>query len=76
MAPGAAPPQLIEFGDRVRAGRRLLGLSQEGLAERAGLDRTYVGSIERGERNVALLNLLRLAAALDVELAELVRDMH
>ncbi len=47
------------------------GLTQEALAERAGLHRTYVGAIERGERNVSLRNILRLATALDVAPADL-----
>ncbi len=62
----------LQFGERVRARRRALGLSQEGLAETVGVHRTYVGSIERGERNVSLINILRLGAALDVDPAELV----
>jgi transcriptional regulator with XRE-family HTH domain len=51
--------------------RSELGLSQEGLAERAGLHRNYIGGIERGERNVAILNVVKLATALNVSLAEL-----
>ena len=62
---------LRKFGQRVRARRRNLGLSQEALAEAADLHSTYIGSIERGERNVALLNLLRLAKALKVSPGEL-----
>jgi transcriptional regulator with XRE-family HTH domain len=63
---------LKQFGARVRRRRKALGLSQETVAARAGLDRTYVGGIERGERNVALLNILRIAEALDIDPGELV----
>lgn len=62
---------LRRFGEAVRARRQELGLSQEQLAERSGLHRTYVGSLERGERNVALLNLYELAAALDMPIGDL-----
>ncbi|WP_116950166.1 helix-turn-helix domain-containing protein [Jiangella endophytica] len=62
---------LSAFGARVRELRRELGLSQEDLADRANLHRTYVGSIERGERNVALLNIHRLARALGVTARDL-----
>mgnify|MGYP000238741656 CR=1 FL=1 len=56
--------QLGDFGALVRQARLDLGWSQEELAFRSGLHRTYVGAVERGERNVALLNLCKLAAAL------------
>lgn len=56
---------LAAFGRRVRAAREARGWSQEDLAYEAGLDRTYVGGIERGERNIALLSLNKLASALD-----------
>jgi transcriptional regulator with XRE-family HTH domain len=59
------------FGRRVRELRDRLGLSQEELAERAGLHRNYIGGIERGERNVAILNVVKLAAALELSVAEL-----
>jgi transcriptional regulator with XRE-family HTH domain len=61
------------FGQNVRAARVKLGLSQEELAERCGLHRTYVGSVERGERNITLVNAERIATALKVELSDLVR---
>jgi transcriptional regulator with XRE-family HTH domain len=57
----------------LRTFRGRLGLSQEALADRAGLHRTYVGSIERCERNVSIDNIERLANALDVQVAELLR---
>ncbi len=65
---------LERFGSRVRAERERLGVSQEELADRAGLHRTYVGGVERGERNLGLLNVLRLARALGLPPAALLTD--
>jgi transcriptional regulator with XRE-family HTH domain len=59
------------FGLRVRRLRKDRGLSQEKLAFDAGIHRTYLGSIERGERNPTLKNITRIARALGVSLAEL-----
>ena len=59
------------FGKRVRYLRLKAGLSQEELADACSLDRTYIGGIERGERNPSLKNILRLARILRVEGAEL-----
>ncbi len=64
-------PQLVALGRRIRALRKERGFSQEAFASEAGLDRAYYGGIERGERNVAALNLFRIAAALQVEVGEL-----
>lgn len=63
-----------DFGLRVRALRNALGVSQEALADIAGLHRTYIGSVERGERNVTLSNIYALADALGVPAQELLRD--
>ena len=65
-------PEFELFGARVRARRSKLGLSQEALAAAAGVHPTYLGSVERGERNVALRNIVRLAAALDIDPSVLV----
>ncbi len=59
------------FGRRLRALRIERGLSQEALADLAGIHRTYVGSVERGERNIALDNIHALADALGVAASEL-----
>jgi len=56
---------------RVRQLRLLTGLSQEALAAKAGLRRTYVGSVERGERNISLDNIYVLAEALEMDVCEL-----
>jgi len=62
---------LVRFGENLRKIRLRVGISQEKLAELAGLHRTYVSSIERGERNISLVNIDRLAKALNVALAKL-----
>ena len=59
------------FGRRVRELRLAHGLSQEELAERAGIHRTYISDVERGERNVGLENIKAIAAALEVPAAQL-----
>jgi DNA-binding XRE family transcriptional regulator len=60
-----------EFGDRLRAVRKQKGLSQEALALACELDRTYIGGVERGERNISLLNIHKIARALDISAREL-----
>ncbi len=73
MAKGKAVNQTLRaFGARVRARRLELGLSQEALAAESGLHRTYLGAIERGERNVSLINIVRIAKALKTDISELV----
>lgn len=64
-------PALIKVGQRIRELRKAKGFSQEGFAHEVGLDRTYMGSVERGERNIAALNLMRIAKALKIEIGEL-----
>jgi transcriptional regulator with XRE-family HTH domain len=67
------PVTLAVFGEHVRVFRQALRLSQEALALAAGLDRTYIGGVERGERNISLLNMQKIAHALNVSLADLLR---
>ena len=67
---GQSSPQM-RLGQAVRKAREELGFSQEELAEKCGLHRTYVGSVERGERNVSIVNIVKLARGLDVEGSEL-----
>ncbi|HHT9125600.1 MAG TPA: helix-turn-helix domain-containing protein [Candidatus Brocadiia bacterium] len=66
---------LETFGTNVRRIREALGISQEELAYRAGLHRTYIGGIERGERNLSLINIVRLARALGTKSSELFRGI-
>lgn len=60
-----------QFGNRVRELRKKKGLSQEGLAFTCELDRSYIGGVERGERNVSLINIQKIADALGVPTREL-----
>ena len=62
---------LVKVGKRIRKQRLVIDLSQEKLAFKSGLDRTYIGSVERGERNIAVINLNKVCAALDISIAEL-----
>lgn len=67
----ARSPEHAALGEAIRDLRAGAGISQEALGGRCGLHRTYVGGIERGERNVSFTNLLRIAAALGVRPSEL-----
>ncbi len=71
----AKVPAKTLFGRTVRTLREARGYSQEELAERAGLHRNYVGGIERGERNVALENIVKLAKALSIRPGELFEEL-
>ena len=62
---------LIKFGNVIRKLRKEKGISQEELAHRADLHRTYIGMIERAEKNLTLLNIEKLAKALDVKITDL-----
>ena len=61
-----------KFGSRVRDLRMAQGISQEVLAQKSGLHRTYIGGIERGERNISLVNIEKIAKALDRTLVDIV----
>ena len=65
---------LEKFGEKVREERRNQGLSQEELAMRAGVHRTYIGMIERAEKNITLQNIEKIANALGLKMAEIFRD--
>jgi len=69
-------PRLQQFGKRVRSTREKACLSQEELAARAGIHRTYIGGVERGERNLGLSNVFRIADALGLPAASLLRGIR
>ncbi len=60
-----------DFGEAVRKSRVRVGLTQEDLAERSGIDRSYIGGVERGERNPTLVVICKIADGLGIQLAEL-----
>ena len=66
---------LVRFGERVRELRKEQGYSQENFAYACGLDRTYMGGIERGERNLALRNIEKIADTLGVSISELMEGV-
>jgi len=65
---------LIKFGKKVREERTKLGLSQEELANRAGVHRTYIGMIERGEKNITLENIERIVKTLRLKLSDFFKE--
>ena len=64
--------RMIAFGKRVREMRKSKGISQESLAEMAGIDRSYMGNIERGEKNITLKKAYEICDALNIEISDLV----
>ena len=64
---------LIQFGERVRETRKEKGLSQEELSFKANLHRTYIGMIERAEKNITLVNIEKIANALEVSVSDLLK---
>ncbi len=64
---------LIKFGDKIRELRKEKGLSQEQLSFKADLHRTYIGMIERAEKNITLVNIEKIANALDVSINDLLK---
>jgi transcriptional regulator with XRE-family HTH domain len=73
IKPSKKQPAKIRFGIRLRLAREDMQLSQELLAEMAGLHRTYIGQVERGERNISIDNLEKLADAVNTPLWEMLR---
>jgi transcriptional regulator with XRE-family HTH domain len=73
--PEPISPATRAFGERVRAQREALGLSQEALAARSGVHWTFLGQVERGRRNLNLHNLLKIARGLGVDPAKLVQGL-
>lgn len=65
---------LIKFGEKVREIRKEKGLSQEELAYKANLHRTYIGMIERAEKNITLINIDKIACALETTIKDLFND--
>jgi transcriptional regulator with XRE-family HTH domain len=66
----------LAFGKAVRRLRLARGVSQEGLAELADIHRTYIGDVERGKRNIALVNMSRIAMALRMPLSRVIAEME
>ena len=65
---------LVDFGDKIRVLRKEQGISQEELSYKADLHRTYIGMIERAEKNITLVNIDKIAKALNVDLKELFNE--
>lgn len=66
---------LVELGEHIRDARKAKGLSQEQLALQAEIDRSYVGGIERGERNVSFLTLVKIAICLDCDVSKFTKGI-
>lgn len=68
-------PDLLALGLAIRQRRKALGYSQEGFGDACGIDRSYMGGIERGEHNLAMINILKIVQALKVNPSEFFRDL-
>lgn len=68
-------PALTAFGEAIRQRRKALGYSQEAFGDACGIDRSYMGGIERGEHNLALINILKIIDALGVQPSEFFKDL-
>ena len=68
-------PILLRFGKNVQEFRKSQQMSQEQLAELAGVHRTYIGMIERAEKNITLLSIAKIASALNVNISELLKNL-
>ncbi|GAB3597498.1 hypothetical protein GCM10027580_26920 [Corynebacterium faecale] len=66
---------LIQVGDRIRAARKKAEISQEQLGHLSGLHRTYIGCVERGERNISTLNLLSITSVLGIDAGEIITGL-
>ncbi|MFP5318503.1 MAG: helix-turn-helix domain-containing protein [Acidimicrobiia bacterium] len=69
-------PAAATFGSRVRTRRLDLALSQEAAADRCGVHWTFLGQVERGQRNISLHNILKLARGLDIDAGDLLRGLQ
>ncbi len=63
--------ELVALGQTIRALRQELGFSQEAFADEVGIDRSYLGGIERGEHNIAIMNIVKIANTLNLEVSKL-----
>lgn len=66
----------ISFGTKIREFRKSRGLSQEALADLAELDRSYIGGVERGDRNISLNNIHKLSKALNINISDIFKDLN
>jgi transcriptional regulator with XRE-family HTH domain len=67
----SGPDIRVRFGFALKVRREAIGLTQEAFAEKAGIHRTYISDVERGTRNISLVNIERIAAALSIKMSEL-----
>jgi transcriptional regulator with XRE-family HTH domain len=70
------PNPQVAFGKAMLKFRHEAGVSQEKLALMSGIHRTYIGSVERGERNISILNMMRIAKALEIPLSSIILEME
>ena len=68
-------PELVKFGETVRAQRKKQGYSQEAFGDACGIDRSYMGGIERGDHNLALINIFKIVRTLEMKPSQFFRDL-